>query len=181
MSLQPEEVADILALLDSLGMEEFELTTSRFTLALRRTTGGWTRSEQVFAPPGPRPGPDAPAPEAGARAAAGPETEGRAAAGPAAALHPVPAPLPGTFYRAPSPGAATFVEVGTRVQETTVIGIVETMKLMNPVAAGVHGRVAQICVADAEAVTTGTVLVTVDTRAGDPAEGDRPADAAGTP
>ena len=57
----------------------------------------------------------------------------------------VAAPLPGTFYRAPRPGAAAFVEVGDEVGEDTVVAIVETMKLMNSVHAGVRGRVAEIC------------------------------------
>ena len=60
----------------------------------------------------------------------------------------VRAPLPGTFYRAPRPGAAPFVEVGSRVSADTVVGIVETMKLMNSVHAGVAGTVAEICVAE---------------------------------
>ena len=47
----------------------------------------------------------------------------------------VRAPLPGTFYRAPRPGAAPFVEVGSRVGADTVVGIVETMKLFNSVTA----------------------------------------------
>ena len=62
----------------------------------------------------------------------------------------VRAPLPGTFYRAPRPGAAPFAEVGSRVGADTVIGIVETMKLMNPVHAGVAGVVAEFCVGNAE-------------------------------
>jgi acetyl-CoA carboxylase biotin carboxyl carrier protein len=59
-------------------------------------------------------------------------------------LHEVRAPLVGTFYRAPQPGAEPFVQVGSRVEETTVVGIVETMKLMNPVLAGVAGTVVEI-------------------------------------
>jgi len=73
----------------------------------------------------------------------------------------VRAPLPGTFYRAPRPGAAPFIEVGSRVGAETVVGIVETMKLMNSVTAGVDGTVAEICVANAEFAPHGTTLLRI--------------------
>ncbi len=56
----------------------------------------------------------------------------------------VPAPLLGTFYRAPKPGAPPFVEVGAKVEADTVIGIIEVMKLMNTVRAGCAARVTEI-------------------------------------
>ena len=73
----------------------------------------------------------------------------------------VRAPLPGTFYRAPRPGAAPFVEVGSQVGADTVIGIVETMKLMNSVHAGVAGVVAEFCVANAEFAAQGAALLRI--------------------
>ncbi len=73
----------------------------------------------------------------------------------------VRAPLPGTFYRAPRPGAAAFVEVGSRVGAETVIGIVETMKLMNSVTAGVAGVVAEFCVGNAEFAAQGAALLRI--------------------
>ena len=73
----------------------------------------------------------------------------------------VRAPLPGTFYRAPRPGAAPFVEVGSRVSADTVIGIVETMKLMNSVHAGVAGTVAEFCVGNAEFAAHGATLLRI--------------------
>jgi acetyl-CoA carboxylase biotin carboxyl carrier protein len=73
----------------------------------------------------------------------------------------VRAPLPGTFYRAPRPGAEPFVEVGSRVSADTVIGIVETMKLMNSVSAGVGGTVAEICLGNAEFAPRGATLVRI--------------------
>ncbi len=71
------------------------------------------------------------------------------------------APLPGTFYRAPRPGAAPFVDVGSRVSADTVIGIVETMKLMNSVHAGVAGTVAEFCVQNAEFAAHGAPLLRI--------------------
>ena len=73
----------------------------------------------------------------------------------------VRAPLPGTFYRAPRPGAASFVEVGSRVGADTVVGIVETMKLFNSVAAGAAGTVAEICLANAEFADRGATLLRI--------------------
>ena len=71
----------------------------------------------------------------------------------------VAAPLPGTFYRAPRPGAAPFVEVGDEVGEDTVVAIVETMKLMNSVHAGTRGTVAEICLRNAEPTAQGATLM----------------------
>lgn len=73
----------------------------------------------------------------------------------------VVAPIVGTFYRAPEPGASPFVEVGQRVELGQTIGIVEAMKLMNPVPAPQGGRVLGIEVGDAEPVEFGQVLVRI--------------------
>ena len=73
----------------------------------------------------------------------------------------VRAPLPGTFYRAPRPGAAPFVEVGSRVGADTVVGIVETMKLFNSVTADAVGTVAEICLGNAEFADRGATLLRI--------------------
>ncbi len=74
----------------------------------------------------------------------------------------VAAPLPGTFYRAPRPGAAPFVGVGDAVGEDTVVAIVETMKLMNSVHAGTRGRIARICLDNAEFAAQGATLMLIE-------------------
>jgi acetyl-CoA carboxylase biotin carboxyl carrier protein len=71
------------------------------------------------------------------------------------------APLLGTFYRAPKPGAPPFVEVGSQVEEDTLIGIIEVMKLMNTVRAGVRGQVTQILGRDGALVEYGELLMRV--------------------
>jgi acetyl-CoA carboxylase biotin carboxyl carrier protein len=226
MSLTNEDVADILALLDSLPYDELDLQTSSFRLTLRRTPDGWTQSTQSLAvsdpppaavpgaPPAAVPGP-LPAAVPGPLPAAAPASVPAAtAASPAPqATHspaPVPAattpmwhwdgynhpnatsskpggdasgvigskgdseagdgelvsvraPLPGTFYRAPRPGAEAFVEVGSEVGADTVVGIVETMKLMNSVTAGVSGTVAEFCVGNAEFAAQGAPLLRIRT------------------
>ncbi len=70
-------------------------------------------------------------------------------------------PLPGTFYRAPSPGAEPFVDVGSAVKEDTVVALVETMKLMNSVMAGCHGEVVEICKENGALIEAGDVLLRI--------------------
>jgi acetyl-CoA carboxylase biotin carboxyl carrier protein len=171
VTISNEDVQDILRLLDTLPFSELTLETSRFTLRLRRTAdGGWSQETQVLS----RPVAAVPA------AAAGPVPAVLAAAGPAPAGAPtagsthadagpaqdVRAPLPGTFYRAPQPGAPPYVEVGGQVDADTVVAIIETMKLMNPVYAGVTGTVSEICLDDGQFAEQDAVLMRVGARAG---------------
>jgi acetyl-CoA carboxylase biotin carboxyl carrier protein len=188
MDLSDVDVTDILALIDSLPYDELDLRTGRFRLILRRTPDGWTQSAQVLsaldaldpAPPDPRAigsmahwvgssrtnGTSTQSAEDGKGDGGASEADGETEAAPdgavgAAGLVAVRAPLPGTFYRAPRPGAAPFVEVGSRVSADTVIGIVETMKLMNSVPAGVAGTVAEFCLANAEFAAHGATLMRI--------------------
>jgi acetyl-CoA carboxylase biotin carboxyl carrier protein len=176
MDLTNEDVADILALLDSLPYDELDLETPRFRLTLRRSPGGWTQSTQVLSAPGPLDrgthvagvaneadggGGDGDGGGGDGGMAEGKDGGGGDGGGEEAGLVAVRAPLPGTFYRAPRPGAAPFVEVGSRVEADTVIGIVETMKLMNSVHAGVAGVVAGFCVANAEFAAQGAELLRI--------------------
>ena len=68
-------------------------------------------------------------------------------------------PLVGTFYAAPSPGADPFVRVGDEVEPGQTVGIVEAMKLMNPILADEAGVVAEVLVGDAESVEYDQVLM----------------------
>ena len=67
----------------------------------------------------------------------------------------------GTFYRAPEPGAAPFVVPGVRVEPATIVCIIEVMKLMNSVAAGVSGVVTQVFVENAQMVEHGQPLLAI--------------------
>ena len=73
----------------------------------------------------------------------------------------VRAPMVGTFYRAPAPGAAPFVEVGQHVQPDATVCIIEVMKLMNSIAAETRGVVTEILVEDGKHVEYGQVLVVI--------------------
>ena len=150
MDLTPDDVADILRVIDSAQVNELRLETSRFKLTLRREGDGWVQEAEALGEP------ElielAAAPEA-PRVSAAPSTDG---------LHDVLAPLPGTFYRAGEPGAPPFVEVGDAVEEDTVVGLLETMKLFNSVHAGVRGTIAELCVGNAEAAEQGAVLARIN-------------------
>ncbi|HEY6787254.1 MAG TPA: biotin/lipoyl-containing protein [Trebonia sp.] len=165
MDLTNEDVADILALLDSTPYDELDLRTSRFRLTLRRAPGsGWTQARQVTVEPNVTT--SGGADQAGTVSGEGPapsaEASGAGASPRATGLVSVVAPLPGTFYRAPRPGAAPFVEVGSLVGEDTVVAMVETMKLMSSVPAGARGRVAEILAGNAEPVAQGAPLMRIE-------------------
>ena len=73
----------------------------------------------------------------------------------------VRAPMVGTFYRAPAPGAAPFVEIGQHVEPDATVCIIEVMKLMNSIAAETRGVVTEILVEDGKHVEYGQVLVVI--------------------
>jgi biotin carboxyl carrier protein len=73
----------------------------------------------------------------------------------------IQAPMPGTFYRAEGPGMEPFVEVGTQVEPDTIVCIIEIMKMMNSVPAGVSGTIVEICAEDAQVITDGEALFRV--------------------
>jgi acetyl-CoA carboxylase biotin carboxyl carrier protein len=77
-------------------------------------------------------------------------------------LHRVLAPLVGTFYNAPTPGAKPFVEVGSRVQRGQAVGIIEAMKIMNEVASDVSGVVVEILLANGQPVQYEQPLIVID-------------------
>jgi acetyl-CoA carboxylase biotin carboxyl carrier protein len=176
VDLTSEDVADILALLDSLPYDSLDIETPRLRLTLRRAPGdGWTEESQVLAEPAqvtPAPAATAaPSPVNGkasqsgtadATGAPGRSEAATDATADADGLAAVAAPLPGTFYRAPRPGAEPFVQVGDTVGADTVVAIVETMKLMNSVHAGTAGRVARICVDNGEFAPLGTTLMLIE-------------------
>lgn len=151
MTLTAKDVAEITRLLEESSFDEMILELDGLKLALRRGASAASAATPEAAPAVERGPPPA--------AATAP-----AAAPPAAAdekMQDVTAPLLGTFYRAPRPGAAPFVEVGSAVQEDTIIGIIEVMKLMNTVRAGTSGRVADILARDGALVEYGETLIRV--------------------
>jgi acetyl-CoA carboxylase biotin carboxyl carrier protein len=131
MALTDEDVREILRLIDESDLDELRIETDGLKLHVLR---GGAAAE--------------PAPEQPAQPAA-------------AAEGSITAPMPGTFYRAEGPGMEPFVDVGSKVEPDTVVCIIEIMKMMNSVPAGVSGTIAEICVEDAQQVTEGAPLFRV--------------------
>jgi acetyl-CoA carboxylase biotin carboxyl carrier protein len=154
MPIEREDLKELLEAVAASGMEEFVLETAELTVRLRKEAvppGDGT----VAAGGGSRPATERD--RGTARPVAAPPPE-RATDG----LVAVTAPMIGTFYRAPEPGAAPFVEIGTEVAPDDTVCIVEVMKLMNGVRAGCRGRVAKICVENATLVEYGQTLVLIE-------------------
>jgi acetyl-CoA carboxylase biotin carboxyl carrier protein len=139
MPLSDDDVREILRLIDESSVEELSVETETFSLYVRR--GGEDGGAPVSAEP------DVPvAAPAGADGAVAGE------------LHTVSSPMLGTFYRAQAPGAAPFVDVGTRVEPDTIVCLIEVMKMMNSVPAGVVGTIAGVCAENAQLVEDGAPL-----------------------
>lgn len=156
------DLKEIAGLLDQSHFQRLELKLGELTLRMRRD--GVSGGAAPAAPPsGPLPTGTAephPPQAAPAPAAASPPPP---AGGPAAGEVDVPAPLLGNFYAAPRPGEDPFVKVGDLVNEDTIIAIIEVMKLMNPIRAGVAGTVTAILVKDGTAIEEGQALIRVKT------------------
>ena len=153
-----DHVVDLLRILDGSDLPttiEFRNGPLRIRIERGvRTTPGPGPAPVPAAPPGasPPPAPVAPSAEPD-RPVPPPTVNGDGAA--------VPAPVAGVFYRAPRPDADPFVEVGARVDADDVVGIVEVMKLMNTVRAGVSGVVTAIHARNAELVEFGETLMRI--------------------
>ncbi len=159
MSLTAADVAEIMRLVEQSGFDSLILEMDGIKLSLRRggTVEGavdLTREVSAETAPGPT---QAPPPTV--KAAPPVVTAAPAAADPNS--YDVTAPLLGTFYRSPKPGAPPFVEVGAQVEEETIVAIIEVMKLMNTVRAGVSGTVTEILVADGALAEYGETLLRV--------------------
>ena len=148
MSLTAKDVAEILKLLEESRFNELTLEMNGVKIELRRGQSGEgaRTGSRPAAPPREEPTIRMPA----MKAAAAPP-DGIA----------VPAPLLGVFYRAPKPGEPPFVEVGSKVTPETIIGIIEVMKLMNTVRAGVSGEVLRIDARNGELVEYGETVLFV--------------------
>jgi len=75
---------------------------------------------------------------------------------------PITSPMVGTFYRAPSPGAPPFTDLGKTVSVGQIVCIIEAMKLMNEIESDVSGKVVEMCVQDGQPVEYGQVLMIVE-------------------
>jgi acetyl-CoA carboxylase biotin carboxyl carrier protein len=142
-----DEVRQLVQLMVDHDLTEMEVDDDERRIALKR--GG--------APAAYIPGPAASVPVAAAAA-----TAPAPAAEPAVeTLLEVRSPMVGTFYAAPSPESGPYVPTGARVDNDTVVCIIEAMKVMNEIKADCHGTVAEVCVRNAQPVEYGQVLFRV--------------------
>ena len=144
----------LIDLVSESNVSELEITEAEGKVRIVKSTG----APAVVA----MPAPVAAAPVAAAPVAA-PAAVPAAAAAPAEITgHAVKSPLVGTFYRASSPGAKPFVEVGSVVKEGETLCIVEAMKILNEIEADKSGTVTQILCENGEAVEYGEPLFVIE-------------------
>lgn len=142
------KVKKLIELLEESDVEELEIQEGEDSVRISRR-----RAETVtMAAPAPAPAPQqaAPAPQPQPSAGGGQAEEKSEPDEPQG--HLVRSPMVGTFYRAPSPTAASYAEVGQKVHSGDALCIVEAMKMMNQIEADISGTVSQILVEDGEPV-----------------------------
>lgn len=135
-------------------LTEFEFEEEGFKIKIKRGSGGQPIISSTpissFSPEiTPAHAQNVPKPAAAPAAAAGADEAGFAF---------VKSPMVGTFYRSPSPENPSFVEVGAKVEEKSVVCIIEAMKIMNEIQAEVKGSVAEILVENGQPVEYGQRL-----------------------
>ena len=154
MDLSYDDVQQILKIIDASSVEELSLEIGDLKLVVRKR-GGRAEATGTSAAPAPaaipaREAVPAPAPAVAPR-------QRRAAEG----EFELKAPMVGTFYRAPRPGAPPFVEVGSEVGPDDVVCIIEVMKLMNSITIGRRTRVVDLLVDNAQLVEFGQPIMIV--------------------
>ncbi|MEK7366511.1 MAG: acetyl-CoA carboxylase biotin carboxyl carrier protein [candidate division NC10 bacterium] len=148
-----KELRALLKLVEASDVEELEIERQGQRVRIRRRGGN---AIPVVAAPAPVSPPVPPALQAAAAAAPAPP--------PARAenLVTIESPMVGTFYRAPAPGAESYVKEGQVVEKGSVLCIIEAMKLMNEIEAEVKGRVVSVLVENAQPVEYGQPLFLVE-------------------
>jgi acetyl-CoA carboxylase biotin carboxyl carrier protein len=145
MALSEEDVREILRLIDESELDELRIERPDFKLHVRRGSAPPAEEE-----PAPAPAAAQEASKPPSRPASGGRTE------------TIAAPMLGSFYAADGPNSEPFVEVGDRVEPDTVVAIIEVMKMMNSVRAGVAGTVVEVCAENAELVKEGQPLFRIE-------------------
>ena len=156
MPLSAQDVAEITRLLEESEFDELHLEHEGFKLTLKRGAAVRREGPDIATASAVSPAPGSavgPAPASG-------ELRGEPPGAPSSFLN-VTAPFVGIFYRAAKPGDPPYIEVGSQVEEDTIIGIIEVMKLMNTVRAEARGTVVEILVQDGAVVEYGQMLVRI--------------------
>lgn len=151
------KVKKLIELLEESGISEIEISEGEESVRISRYPNPGTVSVQTIAaaPPVAAAAPQAAAPGNGDSAAA-------AAAAAAARGQQVTAPMVGTFYSGPAPGAKPFVEIGTDVKPGDTLCVIEAMKMMNQIESEVSGKVVSILVENGSPVEFGQALFIIE-------------------
>jgi acetyl-CoA carboxylase biotin carboxyl carrier protein len=165
MELTEDDVLHILKLIDESKFDYFQLEVGELKITVSKGEPIPLSSSPTSAPVAQSPKPaavEAPKTSAATPAPA-PQTAASNIEAKAAAegLLPITAPLLGTFYVAPEPGAPPFVQVGTAITEDTTVGLIEVMKVFNSVRANVKGTVTQVVAQNGQFVEYGQTLFLV--------------------
>jgi acetyl-CoA carboxylase biotin carboxyl carrier protein len=154
------KVKKLIELLEESGVSEIEIKEGEESVRISRHPTGMVHT---FAAPGAYP---AVYPTATAGAAANVQAGAAAAASPPAAAdsteNAVTAPMVGTFYAAPAPGARSFVDIGSEVKPGDVLCIIEAMKMMNQIESDKAGRVVSVLVKNGDPVEFGQTLFIIE-------------------
>jgi acetyl-CoA carboxylase biotin carboxyl carrier protein len=148
MALNDDDVREILRIIDESDLDELSIETEGFSLRVRKGAAAVEDARSGS-------GRDSPLAERASPQAAQPPAQHNDG------LQTIASPMLGTFYRAEAPGAAPFVELGATVGPETTVCIIEVMKMMNSVPAGVSGTVAEICSENGHLVEYGEPLFRV--------------------
>ncbi len=148
MSLTDDDVREILRIIDESELDELSIETEGFSLHVRKGHGVADTPSDAQ-----------PRRHASVGASAPPESVEPIAS--SDGLDTVLSPMLGTFYRAEAPGAAPFVDVGAQVGPDSTVCIIEVMKMMNSVPAGVSGVIAEIVPENGQLVEYGEPLFRV--------------------
>jgi len=165
MPLSDEDVREILRIIDESDLAELRLETEGFSLHVVKGGGTGAGSAEAQRQASAEPAPARPSAEASTSGRAGAPAGSSADLGKpsdADGLVTITAPMLGTFYGAEAPGRPPFVEVGRRVEPDTIVCIIEVMKMMNSIPAGVSGRIAEVVAENAELVEYGQPLFRVE-------------------
>ena len=154
------KIKKLIELLEESGVAEIEIKEGEEQLRITRAVPSAMAAAPAYAPMPMHPHPAMVAPTAAPAAAAAAAGATPAATAPVARAgeHTVPAPMVGTYYSAPSPGAKMFVEIGDEVKVGQVLCIIEAMKMMNQIESEHAGRVKAILVKNGEPVEFGQPL-----------------------
>lgn len=158
--MEIEEIKTIVKLMSEHDLTEFKIEAESYNLCIRRGSG--VSVTPSIAVPMVAPNAVAAVPAAAPAPAAPATASAPAPAAPAAPVKTIDSPLVGTFYRAASPEAKAYVNVGDTVAEDSVIGIIEAMKVMNEIKAEKAGTIKEILVENGQPVEYGQPLLVIE-------------------